>query len=171
MTEVIKPTYKKFFIKSIPVYLLILLAGVIMVLSFGLFSEYSRDDKTMDKNIIVYADVTRIENARTSAAQSLSPNWHVIYEYNDGMHRYRGSILVRGEANAEKYRSTGVKIYIDGKGHNVAPGNYKGQAVTKRALIVGVVSLIIFCIVSSLAIYAFVRQRKKIKNLENQNDA
>ena len=166
--------YRKFFLRSIPLYILVVITCIISSCSFGLYAEYIRDDKALDKDNIIYADVVSILQVPQGAtSHGYSNNWHVYYEYNDGNYSYEGYITVSGKETAEKYRGDKIPIYIDGQGHSIAVSEYNHRTelnLTKRALIIGIVSLIIFIVFTCLSVYLFIRHKKKAKVAEKQND-
>ena len=164
-----KKLYRKFFFKSIPLYVLVFLTCIISICSFGLYAEYIRDDKNMETDRIIYADVASIVQIPHGAtSHGYSDNWNVYYEYNDGNFLYEGYITVSGKETAEEYLGGKIPIYIDGNGHSIPVSNYnrrKERDITKKSLITGIVSLICFSIFSGISIILFLRQRKKIKAL------
>ena len=158
--------YKKFFLKSIPLYILIVITCLISSCSFGLYAEFSRDEK-MDTNNVIQAEVTSISQIPQGAtSHGYTNNWDVYYEYNDGKFLYIASIVVSGKETAEEYIGSTIPIYIDGQGHSIAVSDYNWQqefGSTKRALIIGIVSLICFSVFAGIAILLFLMQRKKLK--------
>ena len=159
--------YKKFFLKSIPLYILIVITCLISSCSFGLYAEFSRDDKNMDSSNVIQADVTSISQIPQGAtSHGYTNNWNVYYEYNGGNYLYQGYITVSGKETAEGYIGGKIPIYIDGQGHSIAVGQYNWRqeyGSTKRALIYGIVFLICFSIFAGIAILLFLMQRKKLK--------
>lgn len=160
--------YKKYFIVRIPLYILILVAGVVAGYSFGLYEEFSKNDRTVSMKNIVYADVTDVINIKDT--HGYSTRYWVNYEYNDGEYRYIGYITVTGEDKANSYKDTKVQIYIDGKGYHVAAANYWGNGAAEKALVAGAAGLVIFGLLVGLAVISFIKQRKKFLNLEKQDD-
>lgn len=158
--------YKKFFLKSIPLYILIVITCLISSCSFGLYAEFSRDEK-MDTNNVIQAEVTSIlQLSQGATSHGYSNNWNVHYEYNDGNYLYQGYITVSGKETAEGYIGGKIPIYIDGQGHSIAVSDYNWQqefGSTKRALIYGIVFLICFSVFAGIAILLFLMQRKKLK--------
>lgn len=158
--------YKKFFLRSIPLYILIVITCLISSCSFGLYAEFSRDEK-MDTNNVIQAEVTSIlQLSQGATSHGYSNNWNVHYEYNDGNFLYQGYITVSGKETAEGYIGGKIPIYINGQGHSIAVSDYNWQqefGSTKRALIIGIVSLICFSVFAGIAILLFLMQRKKLK--------
>ncbi len=158
--------YKKFILKSIPLYILIVITCLISSCSFGLYAEFSRDEK-MDTNNVIQAEVTSIlQLSQGATSHGYSNNWNVHYEYNDGNFLYQGYITVSGKETAEGYIGGKIPIYINGQGHSIAVSDYNWQqefGSTKRALIIGIVSLICFIIFAGVAVLLFLMQRKKLK--------
>ncbi len=158
--------YKKFFLRSIPLYILIVITCIVSSCSFGLYAEFSRDEK-MDTNNVIQAEVTSISQIPQGAtSHGYTNNWDVYYEYNDGNYLYQGYITVSGKETAEGYIGGTIPIYIDGQGHSIAVSDYNWQqefGSTKRALIIGIVSLICFSVFAGIAILLFLMQRKKLK--------
>ena len=158
--------YKKFFLRSIPLYILIVITCLISSCSFGLYAEFSRDEK-MDTNNVIQAEVTSISQIPQGAtSHGYTNNWDVYYEYNDGNYLYQGYITVSGKETAEGYIGGKIPIYINGQGHSIAVSDYNWQqefGSTKRALIIGIVSLICFSVFAGIAILLFLMQRKKLK--------
>ena len=79
---------------------------------------------------------------------------------------YQGYITVSGKETAEGYIGGKIPIYINGQGHSIAVSDYNWQqefGSTKRALIIGIVSLICFSVFAGIAILLFLMQRKKLK--------
>ena len=163
----IKKLYKKFFLRSIPLYILIVITCLISSCSFGLYAEYARDDKNMDSNNVIQADVTSIlQIPQGATSHGYTNNWNVYYEYNDGNYLYQGYITVSGKETAEGYIGGKIPIYIDGQGHSIAVGQYnwrQDNGSTKRALTIGIVSLICFSVFAGIAVLLFLMQRKKLK--------
>ena len=158
--------YKKFFLRSIPLYILIVITCLISSCSFGLYAEFSRDEK-MDTNNVIQAEVTSISQIPQGAtSHGYTNNWNVYYEYNGGNYLYQGYITVSGKETAEGYIGGKIPIYIDGQGHSIAVSDYNWQqefGSTKRALIIGIVSLICFSVFAGIAILLFLMQCKKLK--------
>ena len=158
--------YKKFFLRSIPLYILIVITCLISSCSFGLYAEFSRDEK-MDTNNVIQAEVTSIlQLSQGATSHGYTNNWDVYYEYNDGNYLYQGYITVSGKETAEGYIGGKIPIYINGQGHSIAVSDYNWQqefGSTKRALIIGIVSLICFSVFAGIAILLFLMQRKKLK--------
>lgn len=163
---------KFFFLKCMPLYVLVFITCFVSSCSFGLYTEYIRDKKIFDTGNIIYAeltDTTQIPNG----AGGYSNNWWVYYEYDDGKYFYRGAITVNGEERAESLLNTQIPIYIDGHGHSIAVSEYNHMVennLTRRALIFGIVSAILFCILTGISVYLFISHKKKVKIAENQND-
>ena len=158
--------YKKFFLRSIPLYILIVITCIVSSCSFGLYAEFSRDEK-MDTNNVIQAEVTSISQIPQGAtSHGYTNNWNVYYEYNDGNYLYQGYITVSGKETAEGYIGGKIPIYINGQGHSIAVSDYNWQqefGSTKRALISGIVSLICFSVFAGIAILLFLMQCKKLK--------
>ena len=158
--------YKKFFLRSIPLYILIVITCIVSSCSFGLYAEFSRDEK-MDTNNVIQAEVTSIlQLSQGATSHGYSNNWNVHYEYNDGNFLYQGYITVSGKETAEGYIGGKIPIYINGQGHSIAVSDYNWQqefGSTKRALISGIVSLICFSVFAGIAILLFLMQCKKLK--------
>ena len=158
--------YKKFFLRSIPLYILIVITCIVSSCSFGLYAEFSRDEK-MDTNNVIQAEVTSISQIPQGAtSHGYTNNWDVYYEYNDGNYLYQGYITVSGKETAEGYIGGKIPIYINGQGHSIAVSDYNWQqefGSTKRALISGIVSLICFSVFAGIAILLFLMQCKKLK--------
>lgn len=159
--------YKKYFVVCIPLYILILVAGVVAGYSFGLYWEFSENDRTVSMKNIVYAEVTDIINIKDT--HGYSTRYWVNYEYNDGEYSYIGYITVTGEDKANSYKEIKVPIYIDGKGYHVAEANYWGNDAAEKALVTGIISLVIFGLLVGIAVNSFIKQRKKFLILEKQD--
>ncbi len=129
----------------------------------------------MDTNNIIYADVTSISQIPHGAtSHGYSNNWEVYYEYDDGNFLYEGYIYVSGKETAEGYIGGKIPIYIDGQGHSISVAAFnerKEIGSTKKALIIAIICLVCFIIFIGIAIFLFLKQRKKIKILSNQSDA
>ena len=163
--------YRKFFLRNIPLYILVVITCLISSCSFGLYAEYNRDDKYMDTNNVIQADVTSISPISHGAtSHGYSNNWDVHYEYNDGNYLYQGYITVLGKETAEAYIDNTIDIYIDGQGHSIAVSDYNWRqeiGATKRAFTFGIVSAVCFGVLVFLAVCLFLIKRKKINSLED----
>lgn len=161
-----KKSYKKFFLRSIPLYILIIFAFIVSICSFGLYSEYNRNDRAMDTNHPVDAYVTSIRPLSNGTTPGYSKdNWYVYYEYYDGEFLYKGSVVARKETAEASLNGT-LPIYIDGHGHCETVSEYnwrKESGATKRALTIGIAFLVCFGIFAGVAVLLFLMQRKKLK--------
>ncbi len=163
-----KELYKKFFLKCIPLYILIAVTCIISACAFGLYAEYGRDDKNMDVDNVIYADVTSISPiSQGASSHGYSDNWNVYFQYDDGNFLYKGVVVAKKEI-AEKYEGGKIPIYIDGQGHCIAVSSYNWRqesGATERAFTVGIVHLILFIVFAVLSVVLFVRQKNKIAAL------